>query len=194
MENQKEIGKTIKELFNESIEVKQKTLSTILPDIIKSAEIIIDAVKNNKKIIFCGNGGSAADAQHLTTELIHQFETKRKPIFALSLSTNTSTLTAIGNDWGFDRAFSRQVEGIMEKDDILVAISTSGNSKNILLAAEMAKKKQSKVIAFSGKDGGKLKSISDISIIVPSLNTARIQETHITIGHIICKLIDERIE
>jgi len=155
---------------------------------------VIESYENGGKLILFGNGGSAADAQHIEGELIHQFEIKgRRCLLAISLTTNTSVLTAIGNDWGFDRIFERQVEGLADKKDVVIGFTTSGNSPNIIKGIEQAKKNGAYTIAFTGKDGGKIKDIADLSLIIPSDNTARIQEAHIMVGHIMCKLIEDSL-
>lgn len=181
--------------FNESIDVKKKVSQTQTKNILVAANAIITAYKSGNKLLICGNGGSAADAQHIAAELVHQFELKgRHALPAIALSTNTSILTAIGNDWGYNRCFERQVEALANKGDIVLGISTSGNSVNVISAFEMAKKKGAITIGLLGKDGGKLKSKSDIAIIVPSDNTAVIQESHMSIYHIICGIIDRHPE
>lgn len=180
---------TILQIIDESIAVKEKSKS--LAGIIeKIAKAIIDGYRKGKKVVIFGNGGSAADAQHLVTELVCRFEKERKSLNAIALTTNTSELTAIANDYSFDKIFSRQVESIVQKGDIVIAISTSGNSKNVIEAVKQAKKQGAIVVGFSG-DSGKLKDVCDITLSVPSKNTARIQEVHITVGHIICKLIED---
>jgi len=142
-------------------------------------------------VLICGNGGSAADSQHIAAELIGRFKKERKAIPALALTVDSSALTAIGNDYGFETIFSRQVEALATPNDAIVGISTSGNSKNIILALNLARKIGSKTIGFMGNDGGGMKDCVDVGIIVPSNDTARIQEVHITIGHIICEIIEQ---
>ncbi|MEM4240121.1 MAG: D-sedoheptulose 7-phosphate isomerase [Candidatus Woesearchaeota archaeon] len=172
-----------------SIAAKQEVLAKLVPDIEKTARIIINALKNSNKILICGNGGSAADAQHFAGELIVRFETERRSLPAIALTTDTSILTAGANDYGYDEIFARQVNGLGNKGDVLVAISTSGNSPNILKAIEAAKTKGMEIIGLTGKDGGKMKALPN-SIIIPSNTTARIQESHIMIIHTWCKLVD----
>ncbi|OQX81533.1 MAG: phosphoheptose isomerase [Candidatus Omnitrophica bacterium 4484_70.1] len=157
----------------------------------KIATLCISSLKKGGKIVFCGNGGSAADSQHLAAELVGRFLKEKKPLASLALSVNTSILTAVGNDYGFGKIFSKQIEALGEPKDLLIAISTSGNSKNVIEAVRKAKEKGIKTIGFLGKDGGKLKKIVDIPLIVESNNTARIQEMHILIGHILCEIIEE---
>ena len=176
--------------LNEHIEVAQKT-KELLPLVEKAGEICIEALKNGGKIILCGNGGSAADAQHIAAELSGRFKKERKALAGIAITTDTSALTAIGNDYGYEFVFSRQVEAIGQKGDVLIGISTSGNSKNVINAIESAKKIGMKIITLTGKDGGKMKDMGDVNIIIPSNNTPRIQEMHILLGHMICALIDE---
>ncbi|MBU1097823.1 MAG: D-sedoheptulose 7-phosphate isomerase [Bacteroidetes bacterium] len=181
--------------LQESSKVKLEILDKCSDDILKSLEIAVESIENGHKILFCGNGGSAADAQHLSTELVIRLshDIKRPAIPALSLTTDTSLLTAGGNDIGFDNVFARSVEGLGNKGDVLIAISTSGNSENVLRAVNKAKEKGIKSIGFLGGNGGKLKNLVDVSIIIPSTNVQRIQEGHITIGHIICELIEREL-
>ncbi len=176
--------------LEEHIEVSSK-IKKLLPLIKRTANLCVKSLKNGGKIILCGNGGSAADAQHISAELTGRYKSERKGLAGIALTTDTSALTAIGNDYGFEYIFSRQVEAIGKKDDILIAISTSGNSQNIINAIESAKKKEIKIITLIGKDGGKMKDLGDINIMIPSNNTPRIQEMHIMIGHMICLLIDD---
>ena len=176
--------------LNEHIEVAKK-LKDLLPLIEDSAKYCIESLKNGGRVLICGNGGSAADAQHIAAELSGRFKKERKALAGVALSVDSSALTAIGNDYGFEKIFSRQVEALGREGDILIAISTSGNSKNVIEAAKKAKELGLKVITLSGRDGGKIKDLSDINIIVPSFNTPRIQEMHTTIGHMLCAIIDE---
>jgi len=176
--------------LNEHIEVAQKT-KELLPLVEKAGEICIEALKNGGKIILCGNGGSAADAQHIAAELSGRFKKERKALAGIAITTDTSALTAIGNDYGYEFVFSRQLEAIGQKRDVLIGISTSGNSKSVINAIESAKNIGMKIITLIGKDGGKIKDMGDVNIIVPSSNTPRIQEMHIMVGHMICALIDK---
>jgi D-sedoheptulose 7-phosphate isomerase len=182
----------ILEELKESIKLKEDVINKLIPDIEKSAKIIIKSLKKGGKIILFGNGGSAADAQHIAAELVGRFKKERKSLPAIALSTNTSIITALSNDYNFKIIFSRQIESMCSKDDVAIGISTSGNSENVLEGIKTAKKIGAKTIGFSGS-GGKLKEISDICICVPSNNTPRIQEIHITIGHILCKLIEDEL-
>ncbi len=158
------------------------------------ADVCIMALKSGKKILLCGNGGSAGDAQHISAELTGRYKTERKALPAIALTTDTSALTAIGNDYGYDRVFDRQVEALGVMGDVLIGISTSGNSKNIINAFEVGKKLGLVCIALSGRDGGAMNGCSDINLVIPSFNTPRIQESHILVGHIICEFIDKAFE
>ncbi|MDA3870772.1 MAG: D-sedoheptulose 7-phosphate isomerase [Candidatus Marinimicrobia bacterium] len=185
----------IKNHLLESLNVKNRILedNKLVVKIAEASDLIINSVNKGGKVMWCGNGGSAADAQHLSAELIARLNFNRKPIASIALTTDTSFLTAWSNDIDFSSIFSRQVEGLGRSDDVLIGISTSGNSKNILEAIKSANEKNIKTIAFLGKDGGKIKSHADISIVVPSENTQHIQESHITIGHIICDIIERKL-
>ena len=190
MNDQKQL---IKDHIANSIKTKQKTAELISDEIAKAAQICIDALVNNKKILICGNGGSAADAQHFSAELLNRFEMERPALPAIALTTDTSTITAIGNDYNFNQIFEKQVHALGQAGDILIAISTSGNSENVNLAINAAKEKYMNIIGISGKDGGKMNKLLEdqLNVIVPSNRTAHIQETHIVILHIICTLIDQ---
>lgn len=158
------------------------------------ADVGIDCsgvLKNGGHLFFCGNGGSAADAQHIAAELVGRFLKERKPLAATALSCNTSTMTAVGNDYGYDVIFSRQIEGLAKKGDVLFAISTSGNSKNVVLAVMAAKSMGVKTVGITGSKGGQLAQLCDECIKVPSDHTPRIQEMHIAVGHMVCEIIDE---
>lgn len=179
--------------FLQSIETKRESLETLVGPIEKSAKVIVGSLKNGGTLITCGNGGSAADAQHLSAELVGRYLLERKPLSSIALSTNTSSLTAIGNDYGYDLTFERQLGAIGRKGDVLVCLSTSGNSKNVVLAAKKAKKMGIKTIAMTGNDGGALKRVCDINIIVPSKSTPRIQEVHELVFHSICEIIEKEL-
>lgn len=183
----------IADIINESIFVKENTLQSQLKDIEGITKALINCLKKGGKVIFCGNGGSAADSQHLAAELIGRFKKNRRALAAVALTTNTCVITSLANDFGFESVFARQVEALAKKGDLLVAISTSGNSPNVIEAVKQAKKMQVKTVAFTGGDGGKLARMTDINLIIPSHNTPRIQEAHITVGHIICQLAEEAI-
>lgn len=186
--------KKIKEIINSSIETKQRLLAdeTVLKTICDSVDVIVNAFKNGKRIYFCGNGGSAADAQHLAAEFSGRFYRNRKALPAEALHCNTSYLTAVANDYSFDDIYSRLIDGIGEQGDVLVGLSTSGNSKNIINAFETARKKEMIIIGFTGETGGQMKSLCDHLINIPSTDTPRIQESHIMVGHIICQLVEEK--
>lgn len=187
--------KEIERIVRESIEVKRLLLDQgCINKIVKIAEEIILSFKNNGKVIIFGNGGSAADAQHMVCELIGRFKKERKPLPAVSLTVNTSSITAISNDYSYDEIFKRQLEALASANDIVIAISTSGNASNVVEAVKRAKEMKLKTVVLTGKDGGKLSRIADISLIVPSGDTPRIQEAHILIIHILCELIEGAIE
>lgn len=183
----------VEDLVRESIAVKEKILQdkAMLEIIEKVSEVIIKSLQNNGKILFCGNGGSASDAQHLASEFIGRFQCERSALPAISLCGNTSMLTAVANDYGYQEVFARAVEGLMKPEDVLVGISTSGNSENIYRAILKAKEASGSTVVFVGKTGGKISEPADYSIIVPSDCTARIQECHIMIGHIICEVVEK---
>ncbi len=185
----------IKGIIQASIDTKSQVLANeeMLRVIESVIDVIIIAFENGKRVYFCGNGGSAADAQHLAAEFSGRFYTDRKALPAEALHCNTSYLTAVGNDYGFDMVYSRMIDGIGEKGDVLVGISTSGNSANIVRAFETARSKGITTVALTGLTGGVLKATTDYLINVPSTDTPRIQESHILIGHIICQLVEERI-
>ena len=181
----------IKNQILESAKIKNEMVNKSIESIEKAAQLLIESVKDGGKILWCGNGGSAADAQHLATELMGGMsDHDRMPIPSIALTTDSSFITAWPNDTDFDSIFSRQVQGLGEEGDVLVGISTSGNSENIINALKQAKFKKLKTIAFSGKTGGSLDGIADVTIKVPSDNTQRIQESHIMIGQILCSLIE----
>lgn len=187
--------KFITDSLNESADTKLKIKDQLTDDIIKAVTLLSDCFKDGRKFLLCGNGGSAADCQHIATELMIRLNhhIQRPALPAIALTTDTSNLTAGGNDIGFDNVFARNVEGLGNKGDVLLAISTSGNSPNVIKAVETAHKKGIKVIGFLGGSGGKLKDIVDLPIVVPSSNVQRIQEGHITIAHIICELVEEKL-
>ena len=181
----------IKNQILESAKIKKEMVNIGVESIEKAAELLIESIKAGGKILWCGNGGSAADAQHLATELMGGMsDHDRMPIPSIALTTDSSFITAWSNDTDFDSIFSRQIQGLGEEGDVLVGISTSGNSENIINALKQAKYKNLKTIAFAGKTGGSLDGIADITIKVPSDNTQRIQESHIMIGQILCSLIE----
>jgi D-sedoheptulose 7-phosphate isomerase len=187
-------GKVLEGLEN-SIALKERIVanSDILEEIEKISDTIISAYRRGKKTIFAGNGGSAADAQHLAGELVSRFYFDRPALASIALTTDTSILTAVGNDYGYDHIFARQIEGNGQSGDIFIAISTSGNSKNILNAIKVAKERELIVVGLTGDGGGEMASLCDLIIKVPSKDTPRIQEAHITIGHIIADVVESEI-
>jgi len=184
----------IKKIIKASIDTKQSVLQNegLLKTIAASVDVIVNAFRNGKRVYFCGNGGSAADAQHLAAEFSGRFYTDRKALPAEALHCNTSYLTAVANDYGFDEIYSRLIEGIGEAGDVLIGLSTSGNSPNIIKAFTTAKKKEMITIGFTGKSGGEMRTLCDHLINIPSTDTPRIQEIHIMVGHIICQLVEEK--
>lgn len=184
----------MKELINKHIQEHNDVLESISQldeSIEKVANIFISCLENDGTIFWCGNGGSASDSQHLAGELVGRFVDERKPLKSIALTADSAVMTCIVNDYGYEHIFSRQVEALSSKGDVLVGISTSGNSKNVLNAFEIAKIKGVKTIALLGKTGGVAKNLVEESIIVSSNSTARVQEMHILIGHILCDLIEE---
>lgn len=180
----------IKSHFKQNIKLHKDSIEILAPDIAKAAGIIIQAFKEGNKLLLCGNGGSAADAQHIAAELVGRFKKERKGLPAIALNVNTSIITAVANDYGYDSSFFRQIEALGKKGDVLIGISTSGSSINVIRAVEIANSKGLKTIGLLGSDGGKLKNLVEVPIVVPSAETDRAQEVHILIGHIICHLID----
>jgi D-sedoheptulose 7-phosphate isomerase len=179
--------------LRESAAVKERIAAESADVIERIGKTLVDALRSRGKLIFFGNGGSAADAQHLAAEFTGHFIRDREPVAAIALSTDTSALTAIGNDYGFEHVFERQVRALGRKGDVAVAISTSGNSPNVLRAVDAAHSIGIRVIAFTGRGGGKLAEQADIALVIPSESTARIQECHITVGHILCEYVDEEL-
>lgn len=179
----------------ESSETKLAIQKECMNDIPSAVDLLVKAFKDGKKLLLCGNGGSAADCQHIATELMIRLshDVKRPALPAIALTTDTSNLTAGGNDIGFENVFARNVEGLGVEGDVLLAISTSGNSANVIKAVEKAKSKKMKVIGFLGGSGGKLKSLVDLPIVIPSNNVQRIQEGHITVAHIILELVEREL-
>jgi D-sedoheptulose 7-phosphate isomerase len=180
------------ESLRESAEVKQRTIEACREDVLAAIEVVADAYRGGRKLLFCGNGGSAADCQHLATELMIRLnhDIQRPALGAISLCTDPSATTACGNDLGFEQLFARSVEGLGSEGDVLIGISTSGGSQNVVLAVEAARRKGMKTICLLGGSGGVLKEMCDVAIVVPSSNTQRIQEVHITIGHVICESVE----
>jgi D-sedoheptulose 7-phosphate isomerase len=187
--------KFIIDSLNESSETKLKIKDQLADEIIKAVDLLSVCFNNGNKLLLCGNGGSAADCQHIATELMIRLShhIQRPALPAIALTTDTSNLTAGGNDIGFENVFARNVDGLGNSGDVLLAISTSGNSPNVIKAVDMAHKKGMKVIGFLGGSGGKLKDTVDLPIIIPSSNVQRIQEGHITVAHIICELVEDKL-
>jgi len=180
----------LKSCLNEHIETAKK-MQELLSLIEDAGKLCANTLKRGGRVLICGNGGSAADAQHIAAELSGRFKKERIALAGIALTTDSSALTAIANDYGFDKVFSRQVEALGRQEDTLIAISTSGNSKNVINAIKMAKKIGLNIITLTGKDGGEMANIGDINIVIPSNNTPRIQEMHTMVGHMICAVVDE---
>ena len=185
--------KTIYHEFQSHLETIIRVIEHLQDDVQFASSLVVDTLKNGNKILLCGNGGSAADAQHIAAELTGRYKTERKGLAGIALTTDTSAITAIGNDYGYDRIFDRQFEALVNECELLIGISTSGNSKNIISALKLAKQMNCKTIGFSGRDGGKMTELCDINLIVPSDDTPRIQEMHILFGHTICQIVDENL-
>ena len=180
----------IKFEFEEHLKTSQATFESIGHSVEVAAKLCLDCLKNGNKILLFGNGGSAADAQHIAAELVGRYKTERKSLAAIALTTDTSAITAISNDYGYACVFDRQVEALANTGDVAIGISTGGSSANVASALKLAKDLDCKTIGFSGRGGGEMNELCDINIVVPSQDTARIQEMHIVIGHTICHLID----
>jgi D-sedoheptulose 7-phosphate isomerase len=185
---------TIKYEFNEHIKVSQNTINSIATQIEAAAKICVESLQNNGKILIMGNGGSAADAQHIAAELVGRYKIERVGLPAIALNTDTSAMTAIANDYGFLHIFDRQVKALAQKGDVVIGISTGGTSANVVNALLSANSIGCKTIGFSGKDGGEFNSLCDINLVVDSNDTPRIQEMHILIGHTICHLIEQELD
>ena len=181
---------SLDKLFSDHIRVISEVKDNLSNEIQDASNAVLNSLNNGGKVIFMGNGGSASDAQHLSAEFVGRFVKERKPLAAISLATDTSALTAIGNDYGYEKIFTRQLEALAKEGDIVIGISTSGNSENIFRALETARSLKCFTIGLLGKDGGKCRPVCDIDITINSNVTARIQEAHILIGHIICEIID----
>ena len=180
----------IRQLLSDSIQTKQRVLETLVPKIEQVAQLLIDSLEAGHKILIFGNGGSAADSQHIAAELVGKLMVKRRALPAIALTTDTSALTALGNDFGYDSIFQRQVEALGQPGDVAIGISTSGRSPNVLAALRTAREKGLKTVGFTGGTGGTIAQVADQVILVPSDSPQRIQESHITIGHIVCELIE----
>ncbi|MDO8717184.1 MAG: D-sedoheptulose 7-phosphate isomerase [Dehalococcoidales bacterium] len=179
--------------LEENIRVQQAVAGSNLCEIEEMVDLVVACYRKGGKVILCGNGGSAADAQHLAAELVGRFKLERRAYPAIALNTNTSIVTALGNDYGYETVFSRQVEALANKNDIVIGLSTSGNSLNVIKAIKTAKIVGARTIGLSGGNGGQLAKMADLAITVPSDNTPRIQEAHITIGHIVCELVEREL-
>jgi len=187
------MNETIRNEFKEHLKVAN-LFENLIGGVQLSAELCIDCLRNGGKILIFGNGGSAADAQHIAAELVGKYKTDRKGLSAIALTTDTSSLTSIGNDFGYEHVFDRQIEALAKKGDVVIGISTSGKSDNVISALKLASKLNCASIGFSGDNGGEMNEICDVNLIVPSKNTPRIQEMHIIIGHTICHLIDQEFK
>jgi D-sedoheptulose 7-phosphate isomerase len=184
------VEKIINEILRNSVKTKEDFIRENIPNIIFFAEKITQSFTSDRKLMLCGNGGSAADAQHIAAEFVNRFILERPPLPAIALTTDTSIITSVGNDYSFDEVFSKQVKAIGMEGDILLAISTSGNSANVLSAVEAAKNQGIFTVGLTGGDGGKLATLVELALMVKSDSPPRIQETHILVGHIICQLVD----
>ena len=189
-----EISTLLQNSLREHVATLESVIDQTLPDIERSGLMIFEALNSGKKLIICGNGGSAADAQHIAAELVGRYEKLRRSFPAIALTTDTSALTAVSNDFGFEEVFARQVAGLANQGDVLVAISTSGKSPNVLRAVEKARELGCQTIALTGAGAEPLASACDMAVVVASPRTSRVQEAHITIGHLWCEMVDELLE
>jgi len=183
----------IAKMLEESAQTKRAIAKSRINEIDSMVKFVVTAYKTGGKVVLFGNGGSAADAQHLACELVGRFMLKRQAFPAIALTTNTSTLTAVANDCGYEAVFTRQVEALVNEKDVVIGISTSGDSPNVIEAIKLAKTKGAKTIGLTGGDGGKLAEVADLVLVVPSDSVPRIQEAHITIGHIVCELVEREL-
>lgn len=183
----------IQQFLQEGIDVKQRLIASYLGQIAEMSQMLVDTYKHKKKVLVCGNGGSASDAMHMVGELVGRYKIERPGLHAVSLTADNVILTAVGNDYGYDQVFSRQVEGLGNEGDLFIGISTSGNSPNVIEAVKKAKQKGMRTLCLLGRNGGKLASMADASLIIPSDNTPRIQECHIAVIHIMCELLDKEL-
>lgn len=181
----------IKDILLQSIQIKEDLLHTRIDQIIDLSNMVIDSLKKGGKVMLFGNGGSASDSQHIAAELVGRYQKDRMALPAIALTTNTSIITAIANDYGYEAVFAKQVEALGEKNDIVIGISTSGKARNVAAGIKQAKKMGIKTIVFTGGDGGEIAKMADVSLVVPSKVTARIQEAHIAVGHIICEVVED---
>ncbi len=180
----------IKEFLNESADLKRQIADTMSPQILEAINTVRNSFENGGKLLLMGNGGSAGDAQHIAAEFIGRYKLERKPVPAIALTVDSSILTCVGNDYGYESVFERQVQGLAKKEDTVIGISTSGTSENVVRGIAAAKEIGAATIGLLGKGGGTLKDMVDVPLVIPSSDTARIQEAHITIGHIICEILD----
>ena len=185
------LSQRIESVFRDSIRTKEEFLKSSLSQIERATDMLVDTFKNGGKLLIFGNGGSSSDASHIAGELVSRFYFNRKGLPAIALGTGLPTLTSIGNDFGYEHIFEREVEAYGRPGDLAIAISTSGNSKNVLFALEKARETGMKTIGFGGGTGGRMKDLVDLAFIVPSPLTPRIQETHITLGHVLCEMVEE---
>ena len=191
-----DLNARVTQLFTDSIATKQAALKILVPSIVTGGQLMAVALKQGHKIMSCGNGGSAADAQHFSAELLNRFERERAPLAGIALTTDTSTLTSIANDYHYDEVFAKQLRALGQPGDVLLAISTSGNSPNVVRAMQVAREKNVHIVALTGRDGGKMASLlqaPDVEIRVPAKVTARIQEVHLIALHCLCDLIDAQL-
>jgi D-sedoheptulose 7-phosphate isomerase len=186
---------SVNDVITKEFEAHKQTIESVIgsmeSQLEKAAYILVKVLKSGNKILLCGNGGSAADAQHIAAELTGRYKAERRGLPAIALTTDTSALTAISNDYGYAKVFDRQVEALANKGDLLIGISTSGNSENIISALKTAKERECLTLGFSGHNGGKMNDICDINLVIPSDDTPRIQEMHILFGHILCQIVDD---
>ena len=187
----KRVNETITKEFEAHLKTIQAVMGSMEASLEVAATLLVDTLKRGNKVLLCGNGGSAADAQHIAAELTGRYKSERRGLPAIALTTDTSALTAISNDYGYAKVFDRQVEALANKGDLLIGISTSGNSDNILSALTTAKALGCTIIGLSGRDGGKMNDLCDVNLVVPSDDTPRIQEIHILLGHTLCQIVDD---
>jgi D-sedoheptulose 7-phosphate isomerase len=188
------VNEVITKEFEAHLETIKAVMGSMEAPLEEASKLMVSTLKNGNKILLCGNGGSAADAQHIAAELTGRYKTERRGLPGIALTTDTSALTAISNDYGYAKVFDRQVEALANKGDLLIGISTSGNSANIISALNTAKELGCTSIGFSGRDGGQMNEVCDINLVVPSNDTPRIQEMHILFGHTLCQIVDDAFE
>jgi len=183
----------IKKELESHRETIDRTIDIMIPQIEEASKLLIETLRNGNKVLLCGNGGSAADAQHIAAELTGRYKTERRGLAGIALTTDTSALTAIANDYGYNRIFDRQVEALVREGDLVIGISTSGESLNIISALLLARDMGAKTLGLTGKGGGKMNYVCDLNLVIPSDNTPRIQEMHILIGHTLCQAVDDAL-